>query len=143
MPFPGTRAIPTGWAPHHRPVANGTMNAEGDIHRTSTGPVPYGEEGTAAAPIWSGPMRVQETQRGRPMLTTDQPTEVRHYLITLPIDGLPDLRAGEHGDTITVTASSDPHLAGRLLRIIDIQHGSEMFERDVLCTDNLTENNPT
>jgi len=141
-PLPGTRVIPADWSAHHRPVANGTMTADCEILRTTSGPVPYGETADPAAPIWTGTCRVQQTQRGRPYLAVDQPSEIRHYLVTLPIEGMPDLRAGEGGDIVRVTASSDPHLAGRLLRIVDVQHGALMWERDVLCDDNLTENNP-
>ena len=48
--------------------------------------------------------------------------------------GLPDV---EVGHVLTVTAAvNDPHLVGLALRVVDVQHGSERFTRDVVLEHN-------
>ena len=75
-------------------------------------------------------------------VSAEQPVGTRQYLVALPITGLPPIEAGEGGTVIKVIACKDPGLIGRTLRVIDVQHGTEMFERDLICVDNLTQNNP-
>lgn len=144
-PIPGYRVIPPGWAERHRPTANGTMTGVCDIGTTATGPAPYPVPGgwTGLTPLASNlPCRVQALTSATDAWTGSQPTNSRTYLVTVPIDGLPDIPAGESGAIVVVTSSSDPHLAGRRLRVRDVQHGTLMFERDLVCVDNLTQNNP-
>lgn len=147
MPIPGYKVIPDGWAAHHRPVANSTMTYLCDIYLPG-GAAPYPEPAG-----WDGlkllkadvPCRVQELNRPTATTTVEQPTRVRDYLVTLPLDGLPDIPVGERGAILKnfrpkSPADADPQLAKRTLRAIDIQHGSLMWERDLICTDNLTQN---
>lgn len=86
--------------------------------------------------------RVQVLNNSKNSVSAEQPVGTRQYLVALPIKDLPPITAGEGGTVIKVTAAKDPRLAGRVLRVIDIQHGTEMFERDLICVDNLTQNNP-
>lgn len=136
-PLPGWTVIPPDWAQHHQPVSEGTMTALGAVHRATEGPPPYplppGWTGTEV--IWDDVyFRVQErAQRAGELVVADQPTTQRQYLVTAPLGG-PALRAGENGDIV--------HVLGRKLRIIDIMDGSLLWELDLICVDNLTQQNP-
>ncbi|WP_068325032.1 DUF6093 family protein [Janibacter terrae] len=152
MPFPGTRVVPTGWSRHHQPVASGGMNAACVItdpaHATpgawddTTGtyapsapfvllPPPDGPEEDG----W--PCRVQAIQSDQDAEQAGQASTTRRYLVQLhdpDLTTLPDLEQG-HVVTI-VTAINDPHLTGLDLVVEDVQHGSERFTRDLVCTHN-------
>lgn len=140
-PLPGTRVFPDGWAAHHRPVATSTMTAQCTIGRISNGPAPYPKpvDWTGETPIHTTVCRVQELKREGGGITGEQPTTERQYLVPLPLtnaDGepLPELRSGERGDII--------HTLGRDLRIVNIMFGSQEWERDLICVDNQTQQNP-
>ena len=139
--LPNTKVIPNGWAAHHRPVATSTMTAPCTIGRISAGPAPYPKpEGwTGEALIHTTVCRVQELKREGGGVPGEQPTTERQYLVPVPLtnaegEPLPDLRSGERGDII--------HALGRQLRIVNIMFGSEEFERDLICVDNQTQQNP-
>ena len=136
MPFPNQRVIPDGYAEHHRPTTEQTHTAPATIRRIADGPAPYPlpPGWTGAAPIWSGMARVQLLQRENNTSPDEQPTASREYIVTVPLAGLPDLRAGERGDVVDVI--------GRQLRITSIMFDSLEFERGLTCVDNLTQQNP-
>ena len=134
--LPSTRVIPTGWAEHHRPTVRSTMTTPCTIGRITGGPAPYPKP-----PGWTGEAllhttvcRVQQLNREDNGIPAEQPTQQRTYRVSLPVDGTPELQAGERGDII--------HALGRQLRIQQVLFGTNEFERDVLCTDNLTQQNP-
>lgn len=135
-PLPGYKVIPDGWAAHHRPVANATMTAPCVIKRIHDGPPPFPlpEGWDNEQPIHSTTCRVQELKREGGGTPGEQPTTERQYLIPVPVDGLPELRAGEQGDVV--------HTLGRQFRIIQIMFGSQEWERDLVCVDNQTQQNP-
>lgn len=134
-PLQNTRVIPAGWAEHHRPTATGTRTAEGTIHRITAGPPPYPKPPgwTAEEQIYSGLFRVQQHNREGGGIPGEQPTQERTYLITASTD-IPELQAGERGDVIRVV--------GREFRVRQVMFGSLLWEMDLLCTDNLTQQNP-
>ena len=139
--LPNTKVIPNGWAAHHRPVATSTMTAPCTIGRISAGPPPYPKpEGwTGEALTHTTVCRVQELKREGGGVPGEQPTTERQYLVPVPLtnaegEPLPDLRSGERGDII--------HALGRQLRIVNIMFGSQEFERDLICVDNQTQQNP-
>ena len=139
--LPNTQVIPAGWAAHHRPVADATMTEPCTIGRISTGPAPYPKPfgWTGEELIHTTACRVQELNREGGGTPGEQPTTERQYLIPVPLvntEGvpLPDLRAGERGDVI--------HAIGRQFRIVNIMFGSLEWERDLLCVDNVTQQNP-
>lgn len=140
--LPNTRVIPAGWAEHHRPTANGTMTATIEwFHRGQPEPYELPEGWTGPEPFHTSPCRVQELNASGRAVPTEQPVFERDYLVSIPIDGAPEIRAGEQdGDYGKVTACDDPLLIGRILNVTDVQHGSLMFERDIVCTDTLTQN---
>lgn len=135
-PLPNTRVIPKGWAAHHQPVADSMMTSPGEVYRISDGPPPYPK------PVgWSGEtlihkalFSVQELKREGGSVPAEQPTTERQYLITTSVIDAPAFRAGERGDVI--------HVIGRQFRISSIMFGSELWQIDLICTDNLTQQNP-
>ena len=111
------------------------MTAPGTIHRVTAGPPPYPKP-----PGWTGEtlvhealFRVQQLNREGGGTPGEQPTRERQYLLTTKI-GVPQLQTGERGDIIRV--------AGREFRLQQVLFGSLLWEVDLLCTDNLTQQNP-
>lgn len=140
--LPNTRVIPEAWAEHHRGAANGTHTSEvAWFHRGAPEPWPLPEGWTGPEPFHSCTANVQKLNASNRAIPADQPISDRDYLVSIPIDGAPEIRAGEQdGDYCKVTASTDPLLIGRTLNVTDVQHGSLMWERDLICTDTLTQN---
>lgn len=140
-PLPGWKVIPEGFAAHHRPAATGTMTVPCQIVRISDGPPPYPKPPgwMAERVIHDTICRLQELKREGNPVPGEQPTVLREYLIPVPHispEGvpLPDLRAGERGDVVLVM--------GRRMNITNIMFGSTEFERDLICVDNITQQNP-
>lgn len=139
-PLPGWRVIPEGWDVHHRPTANATMTAEiAFYHRGAPEPWPLPGGWTGEPAFYTTECRVQQLNREGTAVAAEQPTNLHDYLVTVPISS-PEILPGEGGDYGIVTQASDPLLVGRRLDVRDIQHGSLMWERDLVCTDNLTQN---
>lgn len=104
--------------------------------RISSGPAPYPPTPgwTGAETIWATKVRVQaQSKQAGDSVTAEQATTTHEYLVTAPLGG-PELRIGERGDVI--------HVLGRQLRITDSRTGSQLWELDLLCVDNLTQTNP-
>ncbi|PSS42907.1 hypothetical protein C6401_15215 [Arthrobacter woluwensis] len=78
--------------------------------------------------------RVQELKRENAPVPAAQPTQERRYLITMPLGKAPagGLRVGEEGDIVNTV--------GRRFRIMQTMTGSLLWELDLICTDNLTQN---
>jgi hypothetical protein len=136
MPFPGSRVIVPRWEAHHRPVLATTRTAMITFRRISGPPVHDPATGSTDQPrtvVYTGSCRIQEHQinahsavAGAELITTHA------YQVSL------DVAAALQKDDIgTVDASNDPTLVGRELRVNDIQRGSLLFERDVICIDDL------
>lgn len=139
-PLPGWKVIPDGWAERHQPTAESTMTSPAIFLRISDGPAPYPmpEGWTGSRAIWGTPedpilVRVQELKREASPVPTNQPTVERQYQISTPLGG-PELRSGERGDVVSVL--------GRQYRIISRMTGSLLWEQDLICVDNLTQQNP-
>lgn len=135
-PLPNTRVIPTGWAAHHRPVADGTLTDPGVVKRISDGPAPYPKpaDWTGDTTIHEAMFKVEALNREGGGVPGEQPTAERQYLITTSVIDAPAFRAGERGDVV--------HVIGRQFRILNIAFGSELWEIDLICVDNLTQQNP-
>lgn len=132
-PFPTARVIPDGWAEHHRPVAEGTMQTPASFFRTTGGPAPYPRppSWTGLTAIWMSPVRVQSLNVAAPTTeAAEQTVTVRRYLITTPVGG-PALQVGDQ-----------VHTLGRRLRITDITPGSYLWEQDLTAEENLTQSGP-
>lgn len=151
MPFPSTRIIPQGWSEHHAQVLPSSMNATvviTDPDKTTQAPLnpvtgtrPTPEPFIIAGgpedpnPAWRGgvPARIQRLLSDRQVDLGGEQTTARQYLVQLPAD-VPPFRLGCH--VTTQTATSDTQLVGEVLVVVDYQHGSERFTRDVVCTHN-------
>lgn len=112
------------------------MTADGTVHRITAGPPPYPKPaGWDPAPqIHSALFRVQELKREGGATPGEQPTVERQYLLSTKIEGCPPLQAGERGDLIKVV--------GRTFQVRSLMAGSLLWEHDLICVENLTQQNP-
>lgn len=132
-PLPNTRVIPVGWAEHHRPVVLQTQTQPATLLR-STGerpPFPLPEGWTSEHPLWEGNVRLQQRNRSEDPVSGLQPTQLREYLVTGPVELLQDLRVGESGDYFLI--------AGQRYRAMQGFRGSLLWEADILCIFNETQ----
>lgn len=142
MPLPNTRVIPTNWAEHHRGTAEGTHTSTvAWFHRGAPDAWPPPEHAAAGpTPFHTCTANIQQMNAATRAVPAEQPVNERSYLVSIPMDA-PEIRAGEEdGDYCQVLTSTDPLLVGRILNADDIQHGSLMWERDIVCIDTLTQN---
>lgn len=147
-PLPGHTVISRDWSRHHAPVATGGMNARCTItDPTRTTPGQWdddtGEYGPGTPFVvlpehpdgkdgW--PCRVQAIQSDQDTEQAGQDSTLRRYLVQLDDPALATLPDIEEGHVITfVEAVNDRHLVGEHLAIVDVQHGSERFTRDVVA----------
>lgn len=141
-----TQVIPDGWAAHHRPVVEGSFTATCMITSRADGPPIGFDEPVNSVVAHSVPCRVQQQNAGAAgALVAGQELTVRQYLIVVPADLDLDLewQAGTTGHQVMVTSvrpDGDPHLVGRRFDVDQVLTGSEVWERDLLCTDNQTQN---
>lgn len=135
-PLPSTKVIPDGWAEHHRPTAEGTLKAQGNVYRVSGGPPPYPKPvgWTGRTLIHTATFDVQPLQREGGGSPGEQPTSERQYTLTTKVVGAPAFRAGEQGDIVEVI--------GRQFRIVNLVFGVHLWEIDLICVDNMTQQNP-
>lgn len=134
-PLPTSKVVPDGWDAHHRPVATSTMTATCTIRRPATGvydpaTLQYGP--ADGDTIYSGPCRILMRPRAQnPADLAGQITTTRSYQVSIEWDA-----ATIHvNDVVTVDTASDPRLAGKPLRVTDVQYGSNQWQRDLFCED--------
>lgn len=134
-PLPGWQVIPNNWAGRHGNTVNATLKSEANFYRITAGPAPYPKPDgwTGKTLLHHTYVRVQELNREGGGTPGEQPTRERQYLVVAPL-GIPELQVGERGDIIEV--------AGRKLRVQQVLFGTFTMEVDILCTDNLTQQNP-
>lgn len=135
MPLPNTRVISSRWSEHHRPTATGTMTATCEITRRGTGGT-TDADGTytpgGPSTLYTGPCRVQALASRQEVVVVGEAQETEHrYLVTIEFDAA-EVRIG---DLVKVTAAKDAGLVGRQLRVSDMAHGSEVWERDLFCKE--------
>lgn len=140
-PLPGWKVIPPRWAEEHRPTAESTFTARMEFYHRSEGPAPWPVPAghPLPTPFHTAACRIQQLNREATPETAAQTVNTHDYLVVVSIDA-PTIIGGERGDYGIVTESSDPKLVGRRLDVRDVQHGSLMWERDLVCVDNLTQN---
>lgn len=135
-PFPSWSVIPDGWAAHHRPTTNSTMQTAAQIIRV-TGPEPYPRPPgwQAHEVLWETKVRVQALDNAtRESDAGEQLSTIRRYLVTAPVEGAPAIRLGATADQVLVL--------GRRLRVVDIAPGTYLWEVDLICEENLTQSGP-
>lgn len=137
----GTPVIPAGWQAAHGAVVAKTLTATVALRHpgvTKTwNSTSRRTEYTGGAPYATAqPARIQ-AQTSRAVQPGEESAEetlqVAGYLVTLTLDRTAD-KEPEVGDLVDVTASDDPLLTGRALRIHDVVRGSLRFERDLFAT---------
>lgn len=149
-PFAGTKVIHPAWSRHHQPVASGGMNAACVITDPTRGTPGEWDEDTGeygpstphvvldappGEPGW--PCRVQAVQSDQDNEQAGQDSTTRRYLVQLDDPNLATLPDVEVGHVITITAAvNDSHLVGLHLQVVDVQHGSERFTRDLVAVHN-------
>lgn len=144
--LPNHKVIPDGWSEHHRATMVGTMTGVCDVLESLTPGNMPGLDGAGVSggsrPVQHGdvPCRVQQLGGGDTRSATGKESRRRDYLVTLPIEKVIDLVAGDEGNLIRVTEADDPEAVGRILTIEQILYGSLAWERDILCRDDLGQN---
>jgi uncharacterized protein DUF6093 len=132
----GSRVIPSGWEQYHRPVLDTTRTATITFRRTTGPSVMDSVTGSSTQPttvVFTGTCRIQEHQ-ARAHSTVAGAELVTTHAYQVSLDVAADLQKNDVG---TVDTCSDTTLVGRELRVDDLQHGSLLFERTVICIDDL------
>lgn len=88
---------------------------------------------TPAPPYYTGRCRAQQQKQPQVGTTGGQKVSTHDYLVTVPAS----VTAVKVGHIVTVTAAVDVSLIGRPLKVTDVQRGTEIWERDLVCTDHL------
>lgn len=139
MPRPGSHVVHPRFEERNRPAAAATMTAHMAFTRPGTGTGTFDPATGKTTPpvpvdVWSGPARVQPLpDRAQPVDFGGQLVTLHRYRVSLPYDAV-ELRVDDLG---TVTDSTDPALAGRQLRVVDVAYSSLLLQRDCICEDNL------
>ena len=143
--LPNHQVIPPGWEQAHRPVAVSTMTGVCRVHGPD-GPPAWPSETPSSGPVYASdvPCRVQALVSSTEAEAVTQKVTTRRYLVTLPVSRVPDLTVTDTGPWVTVTGyqpgyEGDPHLVGRRLKVVDVQRGTLLWERDLICSDDLTQ----
>lgn len=146
---PGTKVIPANWGRSHAPVATKSMTAHCRILPPGEGPLVFDpaekiSKRSDVLPTYDGPCRIQILNaQDTVAVVAEQTQSTSGYLITLTRDptGTNDDDIPFTSDGITlahtvhVDTCDDPDLVGRMLRIRSVVHGTERFERDLLCVE--------
>lgn len=86
---------------------------------------------TPAAPYFTGACRAQQQRQPQEASTGGEEISNHDYLVTVPASVV----SVEIGHVVKVTAAVDASLVGRVLQITDVQRGTEIWERDLICID--------
>lgn len=127
--------IPDDWETSHRVVAEGTMRGRVALREPGTQqdwkpeleqniavPLdPYATDVPARVLALSGQARVVQL--------ADDTEVIADYLVAIPASYVV-----ASGHLVDITATGDPDLTGRSLRVEKVVRGTERFERDLFCT---------
>lgn len=139
VPLPNTHVIGPGWSAHHQPTAKATMTATVTITRVPQGPgtldTSTGVVTRTATTVASGvPCRVQQLNTARRQHVAEQLITHRDYQVSVP-SGTPRARIG---DQVLFASPVDDYLNGRTMTVVDVTTGSETWQDDLVCRDDLT-----
>lgn len=84
--------------------------------------------------VYSGSCWVRPTGGDRVVDVGEGVQSLRLFNVTLPWD----TTGVTLNHLVTVNTSDDPHLIGRVLRVVDVQGGSDTAYRRLVCEDTLT-----
>lgn len=141
-PLAGHTPIHPRWSEHNRPVASGTHTGTCAITRPGTGPGTTDPDGTwhppAATAVYAGPCRVaSRSARSGVVWHVSGEEKVAEYDYVVAIEWDAD-EVLEH-DVVTFNTATDPHLPGKQFQVVGIINASQLWERILLCTANLTD----
>lgn len=136
---PGTPVVPADWAASHRPVLAGTRTGILAVRRDATTQTwDAGSEQMVTVPVdphFTGTCRVQALgNQARDRVLVDDLETVADYLITTEVTAADVDAQPLEQQLATVTATGDPLLDDRSLRIVQVVRGTELFERYLFCT---------
>lgn len=138
MPRPGTPVVHPRMLDSLRTVAQGAQSGTCQLLRPSDAPPALNPSTLAYEPgppvvLWSGPCRVQPQSRSGAQVVdaAGEQVTLSGYQVTVPIS------AGQVvvDDLVLITASADPQLVGRTLRVTDVSYGDLQAERHLDCED--------
>lgn len=135
---PATRVIPDDWNTTHGPVVEKGMRGLCALRSPVTVQEWDGAEmqTVPAAPYWTGGCRIQNLTVTTPAVVAVEDREfVADYLVVIPLDV--DVSTGDLVDVLAQpeeVAGADAGLSGLVLQVEVVMHGTERFERDLLCT---------
>lgn len=139
----GTEVIPTGWAAALRPTLEATHTTTitwrhpGATTVGTFDPDSLGKETTPTGAYATGTARVQVlSPAGQDVLVAEDEVQVVGYQVTVDVDTT-DYLVGDIGKVTAVDTDADPTLAGKELRIESVARGSHVFERVLICVENL------
>lgn len=129
--LPNLKMIPEDWSDHHRPAVRGSYNAE--IRFIPPGSIEPGD------PV---PARIQQrSSSDRGLAESGQDYSSTDYLIQVDVDDAPDIHVGEEGHRILVAdCPNNIQIEGHSLYVLHSLGGSEAFNRDLLCRDDVINN---
>jgi hypothetical protein len=140
MPLTGTVVVNTRMLTALRAIATGSMVDECAVTRGAGASTfsPFdpdtGQHESDSDDIYTGPCRVQpRATDDRVVNVGEEPTSQRDYTVSLPWDA-PEIKVD---DLVTVTASNDPLLVDRVLRVLDVAHSTLQTSRELVCEDTL------
>lgn len=134
-PLPNTRVIHSGWSEHHRPTASGSHTSECHITRPE-GDGYLDEDGTWHPPstvtLYTGECRITPASaNARQVVVGEQRITVRRYEVAVEWD-IPHVPIDA---AVQIVQAYDPGLVGMSLRVTDVRHASETFERVLSCEE--------
>lgn len=94
-----------------------------------------GYSDATGATVYTGPCRVARPSGPQQVEAGEDTVTLGRFDVTLPWDTV----ALEVNQLVTVTASGDPFLIGRVLRVIDVQGMSDAPYRRLVCEDTRTQ----
>jgi hypothetical protein len=137
MPRPGTPAVHPEMVRTVRAIAEDAMTDECTITRGGTrtfdrAAMKY--TGEAGATQYDGPCRIQpDPGRDKVVEAGGELVTLRRFTVSLPLSAI-DVKVDDH---VTFTASRDPGLIGRQMRVINVAAGSYEGQRHLTCFDDL------
>lgn len=134
-PLPNTQLFHPSWSEHHRPVAEMAMTSA--VRIDVEGEPTWDSDTDSMVPsigamVYVGPARIQELTSASALDAAGQAMFRRRYQVSLPAS----VGRGVLGQAVEVTqCKEDPSLVGSMLRVEDYLHGSQLWQRDLICSD--------
>lgn len=150
MPLTNTAVIPDAWSQAHQPVSESAMRSRVDILLPlDQVPSPgWGQDPDQATldELAAGGVhaRIRSLSTGNTLAASSQSLDTADYLVQVPAHALPSLLVGEHGHRLRVTLNpGSTAIEGREFSILGLQHGTESFNRDLICREHTTQQQGT